>query len=203
MAVSLSFDFNQFQKGFNKRAKEMQKDIETAQIRALNAVSKRALTGQVKEVAKILGITQKEVRRKITVKRASKRNSTVIWTFKGYRYSVSRPTSVIRKKKFKTIEAKRAQVGVRFYSNKRKRVTLTDRVKGGSKPFIIVGQDSGRKVAVYRKKGYKVKVSTITGHSRQHTVKHFSFPAAREEIRLNLNAEYKNQLKRSKYVKRR
>jgi hypothetical protein len=195
-----------FDREIKKLAGDLTSTTRAAGVRALNRSANRGLKENLAQVKERSGQPLSQIKKEIHVKRATYQTPVVVWTIKGYRYSVPKPTAVMRKgpltktRGYKQVSKR--MMGVRHRDTAGQRATKLDYIKGGSKPFIIKGQNSGRKTAVYRERGMERKVTTIQASSKQYIVKNISFPNTRQAIREDFKAELPKQLSKSKYFKR-
>ena len=176
-------------KGIDRAFAKFEKQQITATFRTLNIQGARANKKILQELSKITNTSQKELKKGMSVSKASRLKQRFIVMASQKRNAVG--------------SAKVIKGGVSFKYRK-KTVKLTNSIGGGSKPFIITGRSSGKKVAVYRSRGSK-KTSTI----RKSTTPHLFGTIGIDSKKYNslfvkgLAKTYKEQLERAGFTKRR
>jgi hypothetical protein len=169
-----------------KVAVKIKKDTDTAAYRALNIIERQALKSVAKEITTQYPVKQKSIRDTIKRFRASKSKKYVKWKIKSDRLSLPR--------------VKQLKKGIAFTGWGRKRVKMTEHIKGGSKPFLIPGRHSGKLTPVYREAGSKRTVTTIQGHSTVYLMEAADYQKIiRGHLKKSYPIEFKRQLKRVRF----
>ena len=178
---------------------DIRKRNDIAVTRTLNILTKKALRELAQEINKQYTIKQSAVIKATKVTLATRHNKRVGWLTRGARVNWIRPKKL-------------AAGGVSHIGLSRKRKKVTSQQGGGSKPFLIpvrAGGSAGhkivdkagneKKVAVYRSRGFKRKVTTFKGHSIPHMMRRIG---VQEEfldayIEKHFATEYNKQLRRA------
>jgi hypothetical protein len=162
--VGLSIDQNDIKKQLNQIVKDQIKDEKELERRTLNAVSKKGLTEMARDIKEEHGVPVGQTKRRVNVINATRKSLEVEWRIRGRR--LVQPG------------LRKVKGGVSFLGRGKVRKTRKIPVEaGGSAPFIIVGKNSGKKVAVFAKPGTKSRrigkgnrwtsraTTTFIGHS--------------------------------------
>lgn len=187
----IAFDANtkKFKQAINKRLD----DYKVAEYRALNKVSSIALRETAQIASKEYPVKQKDVRRAVDITKANKRKDLVKWLVEGHRLKWHLPRQL--------------KNGVSFTGIGRERYKVTDHIKDGSKPFVIRGRNSGKKVAVYVPNAWRNnpnlrrRVKTLYHSSIPHMVKKLQIDKGRfiKILRTKFPDEFEKQLARARY----
>lgn len=164
-------------------------DIErVAEYRALNKLSTQALSEAANVIRSDFPVKKSDVTKAVKKLNAHKFDPSVAWHIKGGRLNLSSPTQL-------------KAGGISFTGEGRRRQKLTEQIRGGSKPFVITGRNSGKKLGVYRAPGYKRKVTTLKGASVpfMFKVKQIDNSFLSKYISRHFPAMFSEQLKRAKY----
>jgi len=119
--------------------------------RTLNAVSDRGVKATTRGIKDVTGLPVGSLKRRIKVSKATRTRIEVDWKIKGRR--LGKPG------------LRKIKGGISYLEFPGRRKVMKDRISTGSKPFVIIGKNSGKKVAVYRQLGSKRSVKTLAGHS--------------------------------------
>lgn len=163
-----------------KLARKIARDLEVAEYRTINVVTEKARNMLARDVASTEGYSVGTVKRRLVVVKAFRGTSYSRMYVTGRRLSYPGLRVVRRKGK---------PAGISFFSEKKSvRKVLMDPIthkgQSGSAPFIIAGQYSGKRIAVFVHPSYvdtktkrvaggshPRKVVTIAGHSLPHIIR--------------------------------
>lgn len=173
-------------------------DIATT--RALNIVTMQGRSALVDEVVKEYDYPKNSIKRRIKPIKATRVNKTAGYFIKSSRPGLAKP----RKLKKGISHSKRGKTRVK--------VTTPPRA-GATKPFLVTatagkfGKDAiivsgaAKKVAVYRKAGFKRGTTTMLGSSVPRMVENVGIDGKWlfKYIQKNMPAEYRKQLKKAKF----
>lgn len=153
----ISIDQKDIKKQIKRITQDAIKEENELNRRTLNAVSDRGVKATTKGVNAVSGVQIGSIKRRIKVDKATKRRIEVDWTIRGRR--LGKPG----------LRATKDGISYLEYPNKRK--VLNYPMSGGSKPFVIKGSHSKKRVAVYvtaenkHLPWGKRPVKTLAGHS--------------------------------------
>ena len=154
-------------KDLAKLNKKLARIEDIATTRALNIVATRAKKIIVEDVHEDTGISKGTAGRRVKVRKAKRGNPTAALFISAARVTYPSPKRLGPKGKRGT--------GVSFIGSGKTREKVTSRVKGvgglGSKPFIIKGINSGKKLPVYVLGPF---VNNKKSSNRHVTAMHFS-----------------------------
>jgi hypothetical protein len=195
--MSINVNVNQIAKSFGRSLNKIANRNKIATSRTLNILSKRGLKVGLKKIADNSGYTQKTLRDGVFVGKATVMNLEVFWRITGARTNYPDVKQL-------------GKGGVTYRAKKRRRSSIVNPpTAGATKPFAINGkaggkaggENTGGKLAVYRKPGFKRKVTTM----RQSTIP-FLFEKYQidndflsEFLIENFAEEYPKQLKKAKF----
>lgn len=166
--------------GIKNITESIKKDLETAEYRTINEITKKAVTMLARDTASSEGYKISEIKRRLKIKKAYLGSPQSIIQVSGKRLQFPG---------LRTVKKKGKPAGISFFSEKktiRKVITepIQHKSQQGSKPFIIKGKNSGKNIAVFvdpafvntkseRRKGQSNprKVVTFAGPSLPHLVK--------------------------------
>lgn len=187
-----------------KLARNIDKTNRGALTRTLNILSKRGIKITAKDLQEQVGVKQATVRRLILVTKATNFKLFFKWSVSGERLPWIKPLVIrggVNKRGGR-------RLGVSYLSGGKKRIKGNTKINGGTKPFIVKTKYSKnnitreKKIAVYRQKGYKRKVTKLVYHSIPYILDK-NFKIKIQNLLLSqLTKEYYNQVNRSKYVKK-
>jgi len=185
-------------KGIKKTADSIKKRNDIAAFRTMNILEKRAKKAVGKEIRDIYPVKQRNITNAIRVSKATYDHPVVLWSVRSGRFNLPK--------------AKQTKKGVTYTGLGKKRKSLNEHHRGGSKPFMIRGQYSDRMVPVYRKAGVKTysyakdgvyiknTVTTLRGHSIPWLFKFVKWEDIIKKLfRDTYGVEYKKQLDRAKF----
>lgn len=139
MAQRALIDLNKLAKDLRKIEDKITKVEETATVRTLNKIADRSKSMIAKDLNNDHGIAIGTAKRRIDVVKAKKGNYNAQLIMKDTRVTYPQPRKI--------------KQGVSFLSQGKKRIKITTKIstpKGqGSRPFIIKGRHSGKKLPVY------------------------------------------------------
>lgn len=153
--------------------KRVGKDYETALYRSLNTASRKSMSELAKDVNADYGFKIGTVKRRIRAQKAYYGRLWVTWFVSGRRMGLGGLRKVTSSKK---------PAGISFLGDGRQRKRMVDPVRGGSKPFIIKGKNSGKKIAVFVSSNFNSrkttgarphprKVRSFAGHSLPYVLR--------------------------------
>jgi hypothetical protein len=178
-----------------KYFKRVEKENDIAISRALNTISKQALSETAKEVAEDTGLSQARVKKSVKVTKATRFNHGFEWDVSGSRLGLIKPKTT------RGGAPKRGgnRTGISFLSHNKERKRITESIDGGTKPFLIpVSRGAKKKIAVYRKRGSR-KVTKLAYHSIPVLIREDWFERTMKALTKRLPGEYRKQLKKAKY----
>lgn len=178
-------------------------DIATT--RTINIVAGRAKNMIADDVHKDTGISKGTAKRRIGIRKARKGNPTAALLISATRVTYPSPARLGPKGKRGT--------GISFIGSGKQRRKVTNRVKGvgglGSKPFIIKGQHSGKKLPVYvlgpfvgNKKASDRKVTAMYYSSLAHLARKDWQKKVDDFAIKEMKKEYPKQLKKAAFTGR-
>jgi hypothetical protein len=170
--------------------KKHQKEVNKANYRTLNIVQKRGQTWLARDIRDDTGHTISTTKKSVKAKRASIRNQQVKWFISGRRLQYPGVRVVKRKKR---------PAGISYLGRGKKRIVMLDHIGTGSKPFVIKGQHSSKKIAVFRPAGNKRKVQSYAGHSIPYLTRFDWEKKLRRRMKLEMVKEFPKQLERAKF----
>ncbi len=170
-----------------KRYKE-QNDIAT--FRTLNTVQKRGQAKLARDIKDDTGHKISTAKQAVKAKKATKRRQVVKWHISGRR---------LQYPSVRVIKRQRKAAGISYLGMGKKRIKALDYIGTGSKAFVIQGQHSSKKIAVFRKKGFKRKVTTFSGHSMPYLMRYDWENQLRQWMKKEMVVEYPKQLQKAKF----
>lgn len=168
------------------------KEEDEIELRTLNAVSKKAKSIVAKQLADETGLTQATIKRSIKVTKASKGAFVVFWRISGKRLQPPGLRAVKRKKRI---------AGISYLGKGKKRIVKMQPIGSGSKPFIIPGKYSGKKLAVFRQPGNPRHVTTYAWQSLPFLLEKDWERRLKEEVKRLFPAERLIQKKKVKFLR--
>ena len=175
-------------------AKSIKNRNDIAAFRTVNALEKKSQASLGKTLRQIYPVKQKQIKSAIKLTKAKKTLPTAKWRISGQRLNLANPRKTAK--------------GISFVGLYKRRHKVNEHINGGSKPFMIHGQYSGRMTAVYRDAGVSTwatpkkrnHVTTMKGHTMPYLFdKINSMKHIRVIFKRSFKAEYSRQLDRAKF----
>jgi len=182
-------------KGIKKTADSIKKRNDIAAFRTVNVLQKRSLKAIQTEIKKQYPVTNKQINKVIKKRNARKDTPYAVWKIRGGRLDLAKAKAI-------------KKGGISYVEYGKKRVKVNEPINGGSKPFMIQGQFSGKQVPVYRRSGVKTwqsknmrsPVTTMKGHSIRWLFRKVDYMKdIRGVFDKEFKIEYRKQLDRAKF----
>jgi hypothetical protein len=180
--------------------KKLKTTEDIATTRALNIVVSRGRNELVDEVVSVYDYPKNSIKRRIRLIKATRNKKNAGYFIRSTRAGMAKP--------------RKLKQGISVVKAGRKRTKITHKIRAGStKPFLITAKAGGnpdvdvivsgasKKIAVYRKKGFKRKVTTMYGPSVRRMVETVGIGDKWlfKYLEKNLPDEYSKQLKKAKF----
>lgn len=178
---------------------DLMRKVNTATIRALNVVATRSRKVLVDDVNNDTGIQKGTIRRRVLINKAKPGKLEASLHISARRITLPGPRTINQAKK---------RAGISFIGEGKQRKKITSHIENkgtGSKPFIITGKNSGKKVPVYVLPGYVKnksastrKVQAMYTSSLAHMMRKDWRESVRDYAIKELREEFEKQFKKVK-----